>query len=441
MTQYLQKYKKHFAQTQKGQILVIVLLAIVGLIAIIGLALDVGIIFINYGRLRRAVDSAALAAALQYREGYSTDDLNRAAVEFLVLNGINGATATVTTCSDEPGLCPAPPANPRKLVHVIAGGDVHLSFLPVIGVDTVHLDAQAVSEAASVDVVLVIDTSESMTWDAPAGDPLRDPNFCNAAPNDADGFPDLVPGECHPFEEVKSAAVSFVQQLYFPYDRVAIVTFDKNAILQLALSNDEATIVSTLENLLVFEAEGVCPAGNPCRRYTGPTFEIFDCPYYYLGGDPTPCSSTNIGGGLLLAGNEFANGERPEALWVTILLTDGVANAPYCPMVDWVVPFCRDGSAASRHPDTDTLNYDADDYAHDMADFVGIDQQSLIFSIGLGAQVTKLDASGEPAGQRFLEYAAMDGVGNGLYYFAPSGHELRSVFQKIADNIATRLTR
>ncbi len=38
-----------------------------------------------------------------------------------------------------------------------------------------------------------------------------------------------MPGECHPFEEVKQAAVDFVDRLYYPYDRVSVVTFDKTA--------------------------------------------------------------------------------------------------------------------------------------------------------------------------------------------------------------------
>jgi hypothetical protein len=35
--------------------------------------------------------------------------------------------------------------------------------------------------------------------------------------------------DCHPFKEVKAAAAAFVDQLYFPYDRVAIVTFNDSA--------------------------------------------------------------------------------------------------------------------------------------------------------------------------------------------------------------------
>ena len=42
-----------------------------------------------------------------------------------------------------------------------------------------------------------------------------------------------------------------------------------------------------------------------------------------------------------------------------------------------------------------TGNYDSDDYARDMADFVGIDNGALIFTIGLGDQVNT--PVGDPA--------------------------------------------
>ena len=54
---------------EKGQVLVIVVFAIVGLIAFIGLVVDLGLVYIGHGQLRRSVDAAALAASLQYREG------------------------------------------------------------------------------------------------------------------------------------------------------------------------------------------------------------------------------------------------------------------------------------------------------------------------------------------------------------------------------------
>jgi hypothetical protein len=262
----------------------------------------------------------------------------------------------------------------------------------------------------------------------------------------------------------------------------------------------------------VYEGEGVCDSGQPCRPYCllseinaghcdsqPKNLKYFLDPeapnavykgnflcgdgYYFDPGnlqDPSHCTTTNIGEGLLVAGDEYSNssGGRQQALRVTVLLTDGSANAgtasdgsAICPESTWNPqhnPLCRDSSSDTRHcavadtrgrcilngnglpvfPDNptgiyragvwDPTNFDADDYARDMADFVGMDQSALIFSIGLGRQV-KLPTS-DPAGEKLLTYAA-EKVGNGLYFYAPDTNQLAEIFKKIGDNIAIRLAR
>jgi hypothetical protein len=504
------KFRPTFVRKQKGQIFVIVALVLVALIAIIGLAMDVGLMLIENARLRRAVDAAALAAALQYREGYQPSDLANAALEVLALNGIDDPTAIIEVC--DPNLpvyhpgdpVPSDPAqrvfygadlctNPRrKLVRVTASGVVELAFLPVIGVDNAPIGATATSETASVDLVLVIDTSESMTWEAPQFDPMRDPSVCNYY-NDGDS----MPGECHPFEEVKQAAVDFVRAaMYFPFDRVAVITFDKRGQVRLGFDDIdyagtspaaiENTIIETIRNLTVYEADGICPHGRPCRYYRSSdgAFDKFQCgdgwkfpdnpldPSTFLDeNNPGLCMSTNVGHGMLLAGNQFAIPPvRQNALWAVVLLGDGAANGGQCPRSTWgvqdyngskVVLFCRDPYKSTRHcadsdPDRrarclaeggtwDPNRYDADDYARDMIDFVAYDQQAYIYSIGLGDLVTGGGIGDPDAGEYLLRYAANAGDGDpgdvGLYYYAPTTAELRSIFQRIAENIAVRLSR
>jgi hypothetical protein len=440
-----------------------------------------------------------LAAALQFREGYRMSDLDSSAREFLRLNGINDPSALVQVCDGPdyshtipPDQCPVPLAPPRKLVRVVATGTVHLAFLPVIGIDRVPIAAEATSETASVDVVLVIDRSESMTYAAPpisgtSHDPMRDPSVCNN-PDDPNFNPDdpnfntddtydsSYTGYCRPFDEVKKAAVSFVEQLYFPYDRVAVVTIDKEAqgILMggVNFSSDLGDIISTIKGLKVYEGAGVYPNGNPSLHYDpNPPYYYWglDCPQKNLPNpnfpDPSPCTTTNIGLGLRTAGTEFnIPPVRKNSLWVVILLTDGVANAGYedaipgkyfCPESTWnnadtrdsngnlvsILPKCNDGmseSPSNPRPAAGSPDYDAEDYAYDAADFVGHDQNALIFTIGLGPQVeTPSSVDGTKLGELFLQYAADQG--NGLYSYAPDSSQLREVFRKIANNIATRL--
>jgi hypothetical protein len=467
---------------ERGQVLLLVTFAIVGLVAIVGLALDVGVIFIANARLRRAVDAAVLAAAQQYREGYEPAELEAAAVEFLALNGVEDPGATLEVCDDDypayhsSELCTTPA---RKLVRIHASAQAHLVFLTVIGINRVSISATAVSEAASVDVVLVIDTSESMTWAAKdpdeiaAGlDPdLLDPHVCNddtlaaAVVDDPSSLADGMPGECHPFEEVKRAAYDFIDELFFPYDRVAVVTFDKFAEVPLEFSSDQSEIQDAIRDLAVYEGDEdyedpICPVGLPCRLYDADgKFLIFDCPIYYSSGDPEYCTSTNIGAGLAEAGLRFTTPPvRQESLWAVIILGDGAANGGACPPSTWSdPPFCRDHSVSSRHQPMSHPDYDADDYARDMADYVGEGgQNALILAIGLGPLVRVPDTGipddpGAPedhdpaededwVGERFFEYAVEPNRGNGLYFFAPSGDDLRAIFKKIAERLATRLT-
>jgi Flp pilus assembly protein TadG len=508
MSKIIRNVKKKFARMERGQVLVLVALAAVGIIAIIGLVMDVGVMFIENARLRRAVDAAALSAALQYRQGYTLPGLTRAANEFLVLNGLNNPNSTVSSCTNDATLCTTPP---RKLVKVHATADVKLAFLPVIGIDNVPISATAVSETASLDVVLVIDRSESMTYDAPAGDPDRDPAYCNANPVTLHGH--VQASSCSPFQDVIDAAIQFTEGLlFFPYDNAAVVTFDKNPHLDLTLSsgNSSSAVVDVLRNLTVYEGEGIYKnASSSVEDYRcygqansciGTPADICQDTPDYTGGvsnykallgkgqdpclpgyvnppDPSHYTTTNIGGGLLLAGNEFATDSRQQALWVVILLTDGVANAGYnddatlyhCPESTWgnqslspSQPLCNDLDVASYathalRPASNSTAYDASDYAYDMADFVGLDanhggQFALMYTIGLGPELTRYTTSyadpysyplpgvtGEGLGKVFLNYAA--GIGRGQAFYAASGSELNKIFRLIGTNIATRLSQ
>ena len=482
---------------ERGQVLVIVALSAVVLIAIVGLALDVGTLFIGNARLRRAVDSAALAAALQYRKDPTTE-LTKTATEFMLLNGITLDAAhplTVESCEDVP-----PPADlcdpdvPRKLVRVSATATIRLAFLPVIGINSVSTSATATSEAASLDLVLVLDRSESMTNDVVVGDPMRDPSYCNIHPEMGKAGNENA-GGCQPFNEVQDAAVKFVQSpyLFFTYDRIAIVTFGQNAQVVMDFSNDPGDVISTIRNLTVFQGEetdadptginAIYPNGNPSRYYGSDDFIPDPDPADYLGmtcqqirddtdpnyPNPSPCTTTNIGEALRKAGNVFADTGRKQALWAVVLLTDGMANAGYfnddgtpatCPRDTWPDVaqkpiYCNDANSMTRHYlPAGSAEYDADDYAYAMADFVGKPadqhgQNAFIFSVGLGNLVqddhfiqsvghySKADGKYYP-GEEFLEYAA--DVGRGVYYYAPDASKLGEIFLKIAENIATRLT-
>jgi hypothetical protein len=517
MPKIIRNVKHKISRMERGQVLVVVALAAIGIIAVIGLSIDVGIVFIGNARLRRAVDAAALSAALQYRQNSNIGQLRAAANEFLVLNGMVNPNSQIDDCDSQPTdstLCPGLLGlPPRKLIRVHATADIQLAFLPVIGINSVTLSSTAVSETASLDVVLVIDRSESMTYDADPGNPMRDPAQCNTIPIVVNGISQT--SSCSPFYQVVAAAIQFTNIMFFPYDSAAVVTFDKNPHPDLSLidplthqGHTKAEVINTLAGLTVYQGENSYDhASSDTEDYRGyggvDTTCVGDHNNYWaavpvmgvgsnywglvgqgldwcLAGytdppDPSHYTTTNLGGGLEMAGNQLATDVRQQTLWVVILLTDGVANAGYggsdptyyCPgptatINTWTNdPTCNDLDVAddvdaSARPATTSLDYDASDYAYAMADFVGkaypIGQDALVYTIGLGGVVNKYPqasfadpnstpplVTGEGLGKIFLNYAAA--VGRGQAFYAAGGADLDKIFTLIGTNIATRLSQ
>jgi len=261
--------------------------------------------------------------------------------------------------------------------------------------------------------------------------------------------------------------------------------------------NNRVDAAAAVANLLVYNPD-ICPdplgtGEGPCRKYDPPGFVFgggggdylgFECPLFRdAAADPRSCTTTNIGGGLLLAGQMFNDHPKEEALWVAVLLTDGAANASsrdmpthpygYCPgsagAPDWINPIFRDDRASTRHSTASGL-YDADDFARDMADFVGCTptspaagcsrpgQGAVAFAIGLGSQVLSTDSVGTAYGASLLRYVAAVGddfdpatdlcasvpdprTWCGNYYFSPSGAQLTRIFEDVASRIFTRITQ
>jgi hypothetical protein len=152
---------------------------------------------------------------------------------------------------------------------------------------------------------------------------------------------------------------------------------------------------------------------------------------------------------------------------VVILLAGGPANATnpvagyplgICPDYTWPInqtspithPPCRDAQASTRHTDTN-VNYDADDYTRDAADFLANPVTGMgvtVFTIGLGDLVVSAPLGDADAGEKLFEYIAETAgdesgvtVNHGAYFFAPDSSGLGTIFSLIAENIFTRLTQ
>jgi len=177
----------------------------------------------------------------------------------------------------------------------------------------------------------------------------------------------------------KAAAKTFVSQLNMSRDRVGLVSFSAEATIDCHLTNITAVINSEIDGL---EANGY----------------------------------TNIGGGICRSNEEFVNDNRTDAIWVMILLSDGVANYYYNgngqPVYDSTATQTKSGEQAGQ-------------YALEQAECAKmlLNKGVIIYTIGLGS--TYLD-------EDLLKHIAFD---ESKYFNAPTADQLESIYLIISKDI------
>ncbi len=486
--------KKIRKASERGQAIILVAFSIVGLVAIVGLMVDGGILLIEYARLKRGIDAASIAAASQFRKNFTGDEMERAGREFLMFNQ-SDAQVTIHTCSCPPNdsnclahgwhldesLCAA--ANNgvwRKLVRITATRTVNFGFMRIVGFNSTTVSATSVGEAASIDMVLMIDTSASMAYETKdGGNPLQsdpaigsnydtqdqgdNPDACNNFMNDANR-------RCEPFGKIKDAAVSFVDELFYPYDQVSLVTTTSQAEGGNRVATDvpagvgfmdnrtdagvaNTEIQDTIRGLRVFQpvpctdAAAATNLGGCLNFDASNIYQGLECKPLRDTGNPTTCGSSNIGGGLYKSAEQFLHA-RQDTFWVVIALIGGPANAtnPVVGQPEGLCPgslnnptwrwtsaygggsgYCRwrDGASdgeVDRHyftvDNTDPANpiivypanYDTDDYARDAADYLASPEQvgATVFSICMGSYCQGYPSPDPYSAEHLGQYMALN---------------------------------
>ncbi len=249
---------------KRGQVIVIFAFALLTLLAFVGLVVDAGSLYITYGQLKRAVDAASVAAANDYKRNVNVTQMQNNALELLKLHNVDITTVNlqVFTCPQNPNdpssWAPGLPADfaakcpditagksARKLVWVQASEKAPLYFLSLIGFDAVTLTTNAMSEAATVDLVIVIDTSESMGVNTLHPSPYTVDDY---DPNDpATGCNPT--NTCEPLLQAKDAAKALIDNLYGGYDRVGVVTFDTYGIVRHGLDDNLAQAKADINSI------------------------------------------------------------------------------------------------------------------------------------------------------------------------------------------------
>jgi hypothetical protein len=468
---------------ERGQALVITAVAFMAMLAFAGLVTDAGTLYLNFTRLKRGLDAAAVAAANQIRDSSLPAAQRKALIresarEMLMLNNIDDIYSLETYICEDTGippafasLCPGPGEIKRKLAWIQATQNSPVYFLHLFGIDTIPITTHSVGEAASLDVVIVIDTSESMANEtdiAPADGvsdytPDYDPTNCNAS------------NECQPLRDAKDAAKAMVDKFFDGYDRVAVVTYDVRATIHdpdLSTSDvleaNHEDVKDTIDLIQLFD--GPAPAdilahGNPLLGQVNPMDIDGDGVYFEV---KDIIGSTCTGCGMRVAGDILKAQGRVDSVWIIVFLSDGTTNVSDLPDASDVnnpVPagypdgfcggaigsrlwtnehgssysWCTDSDPATRHcgpfhsaagecpagsiwVGNSTPPYDTEDYARDMTDRVALvypiypsdspepksGDEIAIYAIGLGQAAKPPDYDGE----QLLRYMANIGDDN-----------------------------
>ncbi len=190
-----------------GQILIMTALMMIVLIGAVGLAVDSGLGYIVKAKLNSAVDAAGIAAARAVVQGNTQSEqeasARAAATNFFNANypaGYYGSTPTLDSVNLQFD-------QGKVTIDVVATAVVPVTFIRVLNFDLLTVKAEAQVVRRDLDMVFVMDTTDSMV--AVAG-------------------------------QVKSAAVSFLQHFNTTQDRVALVHFAHGAVVDVPFKADQS---------------------------------------------------------------------------------------------------------------------------------------------------------------------------------------------------------
>ena len=147
----------HSSFSERGQALVVIAFAMIGLVAITGLAIDGGMALSDRRHAQNAADTAAMAGALALIHP-QTDNLgNTLPWKTVALNRANSngymgdlvrSEVEVNLCSDEGASCPEPYAGNSKFLQVVINSHLDTFFAKAVGIPKVHNRVQAVALAS-----------------------------------------------------------------------------------------------------------------------------------------------------------------------------------------------------------------------------------------------------------------------------------------------------
>jgi Flp pilus assembly protein TadG len=149
--------KRNDRKTERGQALILITFAIIGLIAMTGLTVDGGLAYSDRRSAQNAADSAAFSASLAHSRG---QNINSIAMAVASTNGYdnNGTTNIVTvSIEDSPsGACP-PRSDNNKDITVEITSVIRTSFSTIVGIQDVTNKVVATTRACGTYIAPLFD--------------------------------------------------------------------------------------------------------------------------------------------------------------------------------------------------------------------------------------------------------------------------------------------
>lgn len=154
----------------RGQVIVLVVVALVGLLGMCALVIDLGYLYWNQRNLQASADAAALAGAMQLPDPASSVTL---AKQFGTGSGsknndsrLSNVSETITTKC----LTSIPGCDPVNAVVVDENATVNTFFMQLFGLNLAHIHVRATAcspcGVKPLDIVLVLDRTGSMCQDS-----------------------------------------------------------------------------------------------------------------------------------------------------------------------------------------------------------------------------------------------------------------------------------
>jgi Flp pilus assembly protein TadG len=157
-----------------GQVIVLVVVALVGLLGMSAMVIDLGYLYWNQRNLQASADAAALAGAMELPDAAASVNVAKQYGTSSTAKNTDSRVSNVDESITTKCITTIPGCDPVNAVVVDETATVNTFFMRVFGMNTakVHVKATACSPCGSqkLDIVLVLDRTGSMCED-PAGNP------------------------------------------------------------------------------------------------------------------------------------------------------------------------------------------------------------------------------------------------------------------------------